>query len=513
MRYPTIPKPKPELSRDLKSTVKRFLASSQLQDVADVLEVHPGHLKHWLYAKPSHAGYVVFKIPKKSGGQRTISVPPDPIKILQLKFKSILDQIYKPKNCVFGFVSNRSIVDGATKHKKKSRWILNIDLEDFFPSINFGRVRGLFIAMGVGPNAASIWAHLVTCHGKLPQGSPTSPVLSNMIARQLDSKLINLARRFHLSYTRYADDLSFSTTKNMFPVELVEFSGSPLDADNVELQPRLVDAIHSSGFKINEKKTRLQSKAVRQEVTGLTVNEFVNVPRRFIRQIRAMVHSAKKFGFIESGREYVKKYAPPGRISPTVLKKEDFDPGAYFKLVIYGKLAFLRMVRGKTDKCYVNLCLKMAEIDSEPPSQIVEIKKMYEEFDVFICHASEDKDLVATPLFNALTDVDVVAFIDNENIGWGDSFVEIINHVLSRAKLVVVVLSNNSVDKAWPKKELNASLAREIDGQTKVLPLMVGSEQEINNLLDQLPLLKDKIHKKWNGSGDVVANEIKKILS
>ena len=202
MRYPPTPKPKPKLARGLEAAVKLFLASRRFQDVADVLEVHPGHLKHWLYVKPGHAGYMVFKIPKKSGGQRTISSPPVPIKILQLKFKSILDQMYNPKRCVFVLIANRSIVESATQHKKRASWILNVDIENFFPSINFGRIRGLFIAMGIGPKAAAVWAHLVTCLGELPQGAPTSPVLSNMIAKQLDSRLIELARRFHLTYTR-----------------------------------------------------------------------------------------------------------------------------------------------------------------------------------------------------------------------------------------------------------------------------------------------------------------------
>ena len=290
------------------------------------------------------------------------------------------------------------------------------------------------------------------------------------------------------------------------------FTGTPLNAGNVELQPQLENVFLSTGFRINKKKTRLLSKAVRQEVTGLTVNEFVNVRRSFIRQIRAMVHAARKFGWAEAGREYIEKHAPSGRISPDVLEGEDFDPEVYFKLVIYGKLAFVRMVRGKTDKCYVNLCRKVAEIDPNPPNQIVEIKKMYEEFDVFICHASEDKAPVATPLHQALSEIGVSAFIDNKHIAWGDSFVEKINHVLSRAKLVVVVISSNSVGKAWPKKEFSASLAREVNSHTKVLPLMVGSADEINNLLTQLPLLADKVYKRWDGSADKVANEIKKLL-
>ena len=510
--YPPIPKPKPELTRPTNDAAALFVASKSLKDVASVLEVHPGHLKRWLYECPGHAGYVTFIIPKRSGGERTISVPPPSIQILQAKFKTILDHVYRPKTCVCGFVANRSIVDGARPHKKRAHWVLNCDIKDYYPSIHFGRVLGLFVALGVGPKAAAVWAQLVTANGVLPQGASTSPVVSNMIAKQLDGKMMELARRFHLTYTRYADDLTLSTTKRVFPPEIAVCTATGLVPANIELGPRLLQTIQAAGFVVNVRKTRLYCKAVRQEVTGLTVNEFVNVKRGFVRQIRAMIHAGRKFGLVEAGREYVLRYAPAGRVGPEVLKCRGFDLGCYFKNIVYGKLAFLRMVRGKSDKCYVNLCLQMAEIDPAPPSQVLEIKKMYEEFDVFICHASEDKAMVATPLYEALKTAGVVPFIDTVHITWGDSFVEKINHALSRAKLVVVVLSKISVDKAWPRKEICSALAREVEGKTKVLPLMVGNDEEIAQLLDRLPLLKDKVYEKWEGDPGIVAGKIKSLL-
>ncbi len=508
MRYPSIPKPNPNLARPLNDAVELFLASNGLQDVARTLEVHPGHLRHWLYVRPGHKGYTTFEIPKRRQGVRVISAPPNSIKILQNKFKEILDVTYEPKKCVFGFITGRSIADGASLHKKRAKWVLNIDLEDYYPTINFGRIRGLFIAMGIGRKAASIWAHLVTQDGKLPQGAPTSPVISNMICKQLDGKMMDLARRHHVTYTRYADDITLSTTKNSFPREVATFSGTPLDSNNVQLMNALLHVINSAGFRVNDGKTRLQSKAVRQEVTGLTVNEMVNVRRKFLRQIRAMIHAARKFGFCAAGNEYLSKYAA-GRKS----RNASIDAAAHFKRVVYGKLAFVRMIRGATDKCYVNLCLQMADIDDSPPNQIAEIKKMYEEFDVFICHASEDKAGIATPLYNSLNAIEVKTFVDIEYIKWGDSFVEKINHALSRAKLVVVVLSENSVDKEWPKKELNASLAREVEGRTKVLPLIVGTQAIAERILEKLPLLNDKLYKRWTGDSDHVAKEIRTLLS
>lgn len=511
--YPPIKPPALELKRDVVEAASLFTQSKTLQDVADVLEVHPGHLKHWLYAIPGHNGYRSFSIPKKSGGKRLISAPPDTLEILQLKFKGILDHIYKPKPCVYGFVSGQSIVGGARVHKKRAKWLLNIDIQDFYPSINFGRIFGLFKSFGVAHRAAAIWAHLVTVHKTLPQGAPTSPVLSNMIARQLDGKLIHLAHQFHLQYTRYADDISLSTSKRDFPKRVAYHSGFPLDSDDVILQPTLIRIVEECGFRINPHKTRLQSKYVRQEVTGLTVNEFVNVRRKFIRQIRAMVHATRTFGFENAGREYITKYAPAGRIEPTVLEDDEFDAAAYFRTVLYGKLAFLRMVRGETDKCYVNLCLQMAKLDSDPPAQIKKVEEMYEKYDVFIVHAGEDKDAIARPLHKALTKLEAGTFYDETSVSWGDSFVEKINHALSLAKFVVVVLSEHSVGKAWPMKELHAALACEVSGQTKVLPLSVGTEEQANTYRRQLPLLADKHWEHWADNPDQIAGDIQSLLS
>jgi len=511
MRFPVIPSPSIELVRKPEESVRLFLGSQTIQDVAEVLEVHPGHLKRWLYVSPGHSGYTIFEIPKKTGGTRRISAPPSSIALLQGKFKTILDLVYQPKNCVFGFVSGRSIVDGASRHKKRARWILNFDLKDFYPSINFGRVFGLFKSLGAGHKAAAIWAHLVTVDKVLPQGACTSPTISNMIARQLDNNMIQLARKYRVTYTRYADDMSLSTTKAYFPAELATMTGTGLDSNNVQLNKPLLEAVASSGFAVNDKKTRLCSKFVRQEVTGLTVNEFVNVRRRFIRQIRSMIHAASTKGLPTAGADHITKWAPSGRVAPE-MREPGFNTGNYFLQVIYGKLAFLRMVRGPSDDCYVKLCLKMLAIDPAPPKQILEIKKMYEEFQVFICHASEDKTTVALPLHNALKAAGVVSFIDCEYITWGDSFVEKINHALSRAKIVLVVLSMNSVDKAWPKKEINSALAREIEGSIKVLPLMVGSEDDVAEIKSRLPLLADKLYTKWAGDAALLAEKIKTFL-
>lgn len=489
-----------------------FLKSQDLSDVAMTLEVEPGHLKYWLYQCPKRNDYKEYEIPKRSGGNRAICSPPNTIKILQNKFKTILDYIYKPKDCVYGFIKNRSIVDNARRHKSNAKWILNIDIKDFYPSISSKRVYGLFHSLGLGATASSIWTQIVTYKGCLPQGASTSPVISNMIAYQLDNLMLRMAKKYHIIYTRYADDITLSSTSDRYLPRIVDLDVVSAKSMDVTPKSRLLQIFEKSGFSLNPAKTRLYSRHVRREITGLTVNQFVNVRRTFIRQIRAMIHAAKVYGFENAGNEYLNRYATESK-KLKITTASDFDPGYYFKQVIYGKLAFLRMVRGKTDKCYVRLCLKMNNIDNDPPAQIIEVKKMHEEFDVFICHASEDKENIAKPMHRELAKLKVLPFLDEDYIGWGDSLVEKINHALSRAKIVLVILSENSVGKKWQTREISSTIQMEIDGEVKLLPLLVGSDYQKRMILKEVPLLRDKLYKEWQDNPQDLAKQIHVILS
>ena len=509
MDYPQIKKPELFLLQDIENTVKLFKKSKTIQDLATCLEVHPGHLKYWLYTKPSHKGYVEFEVPKKSGGVRLISVPPNNFKILQNKLKSILERIYKPKVSTIGFVKGQSIVSGAKQHKKK-KWILNLDLENFFSSIHFGRVKGLFMSLGLAEKAATIISHLVTYNNCLPQGACTSPLIANMIARQLDNNLLNLCSKLRIKYTRYADDLSFSGNFEQIS-HIAKVDEENYRSNDIKLEKNVLNIISKCGFKINDKKTRILSSKQRQEVTGLTVNKFVNIKRENIRQIRAMVHAIEKYGWKAAAFEYIEKYIP--LYKKNKLSKEINDnPIKYFKEVIYGKLAFLRMVRGKDDKIYCSYCLKLAELDDLPPKTIKEIKQMYERYDVFICHASQDKEEIANPIYSALTKHNLYAFLDSKCIGWGDSFVEKINHALSQAKIILVILSPNSIGKAWPQTEIRTAICNNINGTSKLLPLMVGTEKEIEDFTSHMPLISHIHYKKWDGDHENIAATIKTML-
>ena len=273
------------------------------QDVAHLLEIKYSDLVYLIYRKKPETNYTTFQIKKRSGGFRDICAPISTLKILQRKLNHVLQLIYKPRPCVHGFTRDRSIVTNAQTHIRKNH-VLNLDIKDFFPSIHFGRVRGMFLAKPyeVPEKPATVLAQ-ICCFDSIPQGAPTSPVISNMICSKLDGELQRLAQRFHCTYTRYADDITFSSTTPKFPKPLAIETTS-----GIELGGVLKKCIESNGFHIHEGKVRLQKPDRRQEVTGITVNDLPNVNRRFIRQLRAMIHAWKKYGYENAEREYHEKY-------------------------------------------------------------------------------------------------------------------------------------------------------------------------------------------------------------
>ncbi|MDR3607564.1 MAG: reverse transcriptase domain-containing protein, partial [Oligoflexia bacterium] len=206
------------------------------------------------------------------------------------------------------------------------------DLEDFFPSINFGRVYGMFKAVpySLKSEVATVFAQIACYKNALPQGAPTSPTISNMICSKLDGEMQRFAKQHRCTYTRYADDITFSTNINPFPLSVAE-----LTAGKVSLSTGLAEIITRNGFKVNEKKSRLQPFAFRQEVTGLVVNQFVNVKRNYIRNIRSALYKWEKLGIDKVSDEYFARYCPDHKRAST----KDF------KKVIRGKLEHIRMVR------------------------------------------------------------------------------------------------------------------------------------------------------------------------
>jgi RNA-directed DNA polymerase len=166
----------------------------------------------------------------------------------------------------------------------------------FFGTINFGRVRGFFIndsMFSLEPNVATIIAQIACHDNSLPQGSPCSPVISNLIGNILDSRLLALARDARCTYTRYADDLTFSTNEKLFPTEIaVNLHGADWEVGNI-----LKKTIEKTGFFINSDKTRMSLRQSRQTVTGLVVNSKANINQDYYRAARAMCNALFQNGY------------------------------------------------------------------------------------------------------------------------------------------------------------------------------------------------------------------------
>jgi hypothetical protein len=177
---------------------------------------------------------------------------------------------------------------------------LNLDLHDFFGTINFGRVRGVLIKdrnFLLHPTVATLIAQISCYKNALPQGAPTSPIISNIVSRPLDLKLVDLAKRYGCCYTRFADDITFSTNKAVFPEQLAKLEANT--SHDWVLGDKIREAVTKAGFVENPKKTRLQYFKNRQDVTGLVVNKRVNVTREYRKTVRAMLNRLVTTGKFE----------------------------------------------------------------------------------------------------------------------------------------------------------------------------------------------------------------------
>jgi len=291
------------------------------RDLARALDVSEGKLVWltWAEARGQGDHYHRREVPKASGGTRLLCVPKPQTRAAQ---DWILDEILKriPVNaCAHGFIKGRSIVSNARQHTGRDI-VINIDLQDFFPSISIGSVIGLFEWMGYSKKVAWHLGMLCTCpYGRrraLPQGSPTSPAISNLVCWKLDRRLTGLAKRFGMSYTRYADDMTLSGSGRLIarPGRLIR---------------RVEGICKAEGFRVNARKTRVMRKGRKQTVTGLVVNDAPSLSREELRKLRAILHNCRTKGVSSQNR--------------------DNAPG--FEESLRGKIALVRMVNPeKADK-------------------------------------------------------------------------------------------------------------------------------------------------------------------
>jgi RNA-directed DNA polymerase len=349
-----------ELSKSQRKKIKADF--SELRSIYDLLNLLnkvksqiygkksvPFELKQLTYySNPSLSKnrYKTFSIPKKSGGSRTIHAPFNGLKLMLRILNEILISCSEPHKKAYGFVRGKSIVDNALIHSGK-KYVFNIDLKDFFYSFNRHRIKLILTKEPFNLNTESEpLAFLISCLCThpiqvddtikivLPQGSPVSPVLTNVACIQLDRRLNGLAKKIGAKYSRYADDITFSSDKDIF------YSS--------EFQNELTRIIEDDQkLKINHSKTRLQESSYRQEVTGLTVNVKPNVSRRFVKQLRMWIYYWEQYGYEKANNLFNKDYLmDKGHVKST--------PNELCS-VLHGKLQFLRMVKGKEDSTFVML--------------------------------------------------------------------------------------------------------------------------------------------------------------
>jgi len=292
--------------------LKGLKEATTLADFAHWIGYKPSSLSYILYKHENADKYTEFTIPKKSGGQRTIKCPNEKLKHLQKKLATNLslcfEEILKAHNhnnsLSHGFRKKHSIVTNAYKHRCK-RYVFNIDLKDFFETINFGRVRGFFIRnsdFSLDLQVATIIAQIACYENSLPQGSPCSPVISNLIGHLIDIRMANAAKRSGCTYSRYADDLTFSTKNKNFPSSIAVKSDN--DQNFWVISDQLNEKVNRLGFEVNHQKTSMRYHVSRQMTTGLVVNEKVNVRREYYKQVRTICHSLFKDGSFFYGNNF-----------------------------------------------------------------------------------------------------------------------------------------------------------------------------------------------------------------
>lgn len=344
--------------------ISKFNNLSNKNDIADLLQIRSKDLIFFLYRIPEEKKYVKFELKTKKNKIRTIMAPCKPIRYYQEKLKYVFDLVYEHHEASHGFIKEKSIITNAQKHIKR-KFVLNLDIKDFFPSINFGRVRGMFKSKPFSFNndVATVLAQICTFEDQLPQGAPTSPFISNVICRRLDNDLCRLAKKYKCRYTRYADDITFSTNLRRFPKELAQMIFQK-DCYCLELGEEIENIFEENGFIINDKKVRLSDRTKRQEVTGLTVNEKLNVKRHFIKEIRAMLHKWETIGEEKAEIQMYQKDYYLKQINPI----KNYPK---FRDVVEGKINYLRMVRGKNDLLFRIFFNKYQDLVGTPDKKLL----------------------------------------------------------------------------------------------------------------------------------------------
>jgi RNA-directed DNA polymerase len=262
--------------------------------------------------------YNTIQIPKRDGTKRNLDVPCENLKFIQ---RWILDNILYNCNCsthATGFIPNRSIIDNAQLHVAQE-CVIGLDMKDFFPTIHFGRVLGMFKTLGYNSYLSHLLANICTYEGVLPQGAPTSPYISNIICARLDYRLSKLCDNADAKFTRYADDITVSGNRGI-----------------ERLLPIIKKIVEEEGFQLNQKKERVLYSYHSQRVTGITVNTKLSPPKSLLKYMRQCIFYINKYGL----RSHLER--------TNNLEK------ANYKDHLYGIAYYIKMIDIKLGEKYLN---------------------------------------------------------------------------------------------------------------------------------------------------------------
>ena len=309
------------------------------KELAAFLQIDYKTLRYLVYHRDvvTFDNYYRFDIPKKSGGTRHIAAPKTQLKTAQRQILEEILQKVEVSDLSHGFIKSRSVLTSAKTHNTSPDLLINIDLENFFPTITFERVRGVYQSFGYSGYIASLLAmictycermpleikgqlkYIKTSDRILPQGSPASPMITNIICKKLDKRIYGLCQQLGITYTRYADDMSFSYTGNTDDFDIGNFLNS------------INKIIEAEGFHMKKEKTHILRKNNRQYITGIVINnEEIGVPKKWVKILKASIHNAQKLK------------ASGGSVSNKTIQE------------ISGKIAWLKSVNAKRYQKVIN---------------------------------------------------------------------------------------------------------------------------------------------------------------
>ncbi|PFB76730.1 RNA-dependent DNA polymerase [Bacillus anthracis] len=231
-----------------------------------------------------------YYVSKRNGEPREVWKPNYKLKTIQKWIlKNILNKI-EVSACAHGFVKSKSILTNAEVHQHQEPfWVFSTDIKDFFPSIKYKEIKKIFIGIGYSDAVSEAFSLLTTVNNELVQGFPTSPMLSNIFFREIDEEFQQLASRYNIRYSRYADDITFSGVQKKGYLKLVK-----------KIKEIVSCVLSKYDFIINNKKTRLLKDRHTKIVTGLVITpQGVRIPQKYIRRLNKEIYYCKKFGVNE----------------------------------------------------------------------------------------------------------------------------------------------------------------------------------------------------------------------